>query len=98
MRISGSQRNYRVKLGRRRGSWNFDVSARWSGDPAPAGVEDHAGDNYPSPENGGPKADPLANEPCQDNHQQEGRIGPKYEDGSTAEAAHAGELGQTNQA
>jgi hypothetical protein len=55
----------------------------------PTSVEDETSDDHRSPENGGPNADRLANEPCDDNREQEGGIGPKYEDGSTAESAHA---------
>lgn len=55
----------------------------------PSAVEDETSYDHRSPENGGPNADRLANEPCDDNREQESRVAPKYEDGSTAESAHA---------
>jgi len=50
---------------------------------------DETSDDHRSPENGGPNVDRLANESCDDNREQEGGIGPKYQDGSTAESPHA---------
>lgn len=55
----------------------------------PSGVEDETSDDHRSPENGGPNADRLANEPRDANREQESGVAPKYEDGSTAESAHA---------
>lgn len=55
----------------------------------PPSLEDEASDEHRSPENGGPDPDCLADEPCDDNREQEGGVGPEYEDGSTAESAHA---------
>ena len=57
-----------------------------------ASVDDEAGDQHRSPQNGGPDPDRMADEPCYDNRKQEGDIAPGNEHGFTAESAHASRL------
>jgi hypothetical protein len=54
-------------------------------------VEDKAADEHPSPENGGPDSDPLADEPSDDKRQKDAGICGEEEEGSTGESAHEGQ-------
>lgn len=59
--------------------------------PLPS-VEDEAGDQHRSPQNGSPDPDRMADEPCDDNRKQEGGIAPENQYGFTAKSAHASKL------